>query len=140
MTLFKPILPLILSFLIENSSSLKNENLHDKITFFLIKIIPYYENTIEFILKHFQNKKPLMDRFLKQKSEEKDLELIKSAYILLFFYPTEFSKKFNWSSFYKGLESKNKEIKWYSSRCLSILLKFDNTSNFVNDTNELSKL
>eukprot|EP01080_Neovahlkampfia_damariscottae_P007220 gene7221-11536_t len=140
MTLFKSILPLILSFLIENSSLLNNQMVHDKVTFFLVKIIPYYENTIEFILKHFKNKKPLIDRFLNQKSEEKDLELIKAAYYLLYFYPTEFSKKWNWSAFYKGIESKNLEIKWYSSRCLSILLKHDNNSNFVNDTNELSKL
>jgi hypothetical protein len=138
MTLFKSILPLILSYMIENIQSLKDQQLHDRVTFFLVKIIPYYENTLEFILKHFENQPSLMDRFLTQKKEkEYDLDLIKSAYHILYFFPLEFSKKWNWAPFYKCSESKNSEICWYASRCLSILLKYDSSSK---NSNQISKL
>lgn len=145
MRIFKSVLPFIASYLVENSQefSSNSEELHNKITFALTKTLGFYPNFINYLIQHLDKRPPLLEKiFRKEKSQDREkwLELIKTAYQLLTVSPLEFSKKWNWSPIYSLLQNTDKEISWYASRCLSILLKCEYKITDFDHSNELEKL
>lgn len=152
----KAILPLVVSQLVHQCLASTDQDLHDKVTCALSKILPLFPQFLQFVIMHLKGRPSLLDRIISQKNKDSQyyLELIKTAHRLLNHSPEEFAKMWNWSPFFALLEHPEEQVKWYASKCVSLLLQhegveanmlanaksFNENTKFAIDSNEEEEL
>lgn len=95
-------MPLIVANIVIENSSYN----HDKVSIALSKLLAYYPNFVTFVLKHFEDRPPILKRIMSE-------ENIKIAFRLLKYAPQEFKNRWNWSPLYELLNHSNEQVEFY---------------------------